>query len=216
MAGGVLLTGFEPFGGEASNPSWTVAEHLHGSTLADGTPVQALQLPCVFSQAWPVLQAAIAAQSPRLVLALGLAGTRTELCVERVALNWVDARIPDNAGAQPLDQPIVPEGPLAWRTRLPVKAMVQAMRAVGAPASVSYTAGTFVCNQLLFWITHTLEQAHTAGQPLPWRGGFVHVPPLPPAAGGVDLALQVAAVRAALDVAWADGPDLAQAGGTLD
>ncbi|MDD0808808.1 pyroglutamyl-peptidase I [Curvibacter sp. RS43] len=216
MAGTVLLTGFEPFGGESSNPSWTVAQALHGSRLSQGAQVQALQLPCVFSQAWPVLQAAIAAQAPQLVLALGLAGTRSELCVERVALNWVDARIPDNAGAQPLDQAIVADAPLAWRTRLPVKAMVQAMREAGAPASVSYTAGTFVCNQLLFWITHTLEAAQLAGQPLPWQGGFVHVPPLAPAPGGVALDQQVAAVRAALEVAWDGAPDLAQAGGTLD
>lgn len=217
MPGTVLLTGFEPFGGDPINPSWEIAHRLDGCLLAGGQRVQALQLPCVFSAAWPMLRQAIeAGPAPSLVMALGLAASRTELCVERVALNWVDARIPDNAGEQPLDQPILPEAPLAWRSRLPVKAMVQAMQAVGAPAAVSYTAGTFVCNQLLFLLSDYLEQ-HPG-----LRGGFMHVPPFATEAGaarvggGVPIGLQVRAVQAALEAALARQQDAALVGGTLD
>lgn len=213
MFGTVLLTGFEPFGGDPLNPSWEVARQLDGCVLAGGQRVQALQLPCVFSMAWPVLRQAIeAGPAPSLVMALGLAASRTELCMERVALNWVDARIPDNAGEQPLDQPILPEAPLAWRSRLPVKAMVQAMQAVGAPAAVSYTAGTFVCNQLLFLLSDYLEQ-HPG-----LRGGFMHVPPFGHEAGqgGVPIDVQLKAVQAALEAALAHQHDAVMVGGTLD
>jgi len=207
MPGTVLLTGFEPFGGDSINPSWEVARQLDGCVLAGGQRVQAL------STAWPMLRQAIeAGPAPSLVMALGLAASRTELCVERVALNWVDARIPDNAGEQPLDQPILPGAPLAWRSRLPVKAMVQAMQAVGAPAAVSYTAGTFVCNQLLFLLSDYLEQ-HPG-----LRGGFMHVPPFAHQAGqgGVPLGQQTRAVQAALEAALAQQHDAALVGGTLD
>lgn len=213
MPGTVLLTGFEPFGGDAINPSWEVARRLDGTVLAGGQRVWALQLPCVFSTAWPMLRQAIeTGPVPSLVVALGLAASRTELCMERVALNWVDARIPDNAGEQPLDHPILPGAPLAWRSRLPVKAMVQAMQAVGAPAAVSYTAGTFVCNQLLFLLTDYLEQ-HPG-----LRGGFMHVPPFAQEAGqgGVPIDLQVRAVRAALEAGLSSPQDVALVGGTLD
>lgn len=213
MPGTVLLTGFEPFGGDAINPSWEVARRLDGTVLAGGQRVRALQLPCVFSTAWPMLRQAIeAGPAPSLVISLGLAASRTELCMERVALNWVDARIPDNAGEQPLDQPILPGAPLAWRSRLPVKAMVQAMQAVGAPAAVSYTAGTFVCNQLLFLLTDYLEQ-HPG-----LRGGFMHVPPFAQEAGqgGVPIDLQVRAVQAALEAGLSSPQDVALVGGTLD
>ena len=106
----IWLTGFEPFAGATINPSWEVARALHGQ-LIGGARVASVQLPCVFAQALPALQQALHAHRPRWVLALGLAGSRCAISVERVAVNLIDARIPDNAGAQPLDEPVLPGGP---------------------------------------------------------------------------------------------------------
>lgn len=126
----VLITGFEPFGGEQVNPSWEVVSRLDNAIIA-GCRVVARQLPCVFGDSLTVLNAAIDALSPVLVLAIGQAGGRTDITVERVAINIDDARIPDNRGRQPVDEPIVAEGPAAWFSTLPIKAMVSAMREAG-------------------------------------------------------------------------------------
>lgn len=216
--GGVLVTGFEPFGGDDINPSWDIAQALQGEHLPDGTRIEAALLPCAFESVASALEQAIERHRPRLLIALGLAGSRSELGVERVALNWCDARIADNAGHQPLDRPLVPGAPLAYFSALPVKAMVQAMREAGAPASVSYSAGTFVCNQVLYLLAHGMQ---TRWHGL--RGGFIHVPGLPgqasitaPGFAGLPLDLQVRAVRAALVQAWQRRDDVAAVGGALD
>lgn len=211
----ILITGFEPFGGETINPSWEVARALHGLRL-DGHTVVAEQLPCVFAEAPRVLLQAIARARPRLVLALGLAGSRSALSFERVAVNLVDARIADNAGAQPLDEPVLPGAPAAYFTRLPVKAMAAAVAAAGLPAELSYSAGSFVCNQVFFRLMHAL-----AGHPAV-RGGFVHLPPLPQQAaahpGSRPLALdeQLRGLRLAIEAALRQEADLRVAGGALD
>ncbi len=106
----ILVTGFEPFGGQSLNPSWEVARALHGLQL-QGAQVVAVQLPCVFAQALPALQNALAQHTPDIVLALGQAEGRCDLSVERIAINVMDARIPDNAGAQPIDVPVIAGGP---------------------------------------------------------------------------------------------------------
>lgn len=211
----VLLTGFEPFGGEPVNPSWQVAQALHGELIA-GAPVVALQLPCVFGAALAVLQQALLQHRPQLVLALGQAAGRCELTPERVAINVDDARIADNAGAQPIDLPVVPGGPAAYFSSLPIKAMVAALREAGVPAAVSQSAGTFVCNHVFYGLMHALNTAHgRAGV----RGGFMHLPLLPeqaarlPGQPSLALATQVAGVRLALAAALAQHEDLHAAGG---
>jgi pyroglutamyl-peptidase len=167
----ILVTGFEPFGGQSLNPSWEVARALHGLKL-HGAQVTAVQLPCVFAQALPALQQALAQHSPDIALALGQAEGRCDFSVERVAINVMDARIADNAGAQPIDVPVIAGGPAAYFSTLPIKSLVAGLRAGGFPASVSQTAGTFVCNQVFYALQHTL-----AG--LGVHSGFMHLPLLP-------------------------------------
>jgi pyroglutamyl-peptidase len=167
----ILLTGFEPFGGQSLNPSWEVARALHGLTL-EGAQITSVQLPCVFAQALPALQQALAQHTPDIVLALGQAEGRADFSVERVAINVMDARIPDNAGAQPIDMPVVAGGPKAYFSTLPIKSLVAGLRAAGFPASVSQTAGTFVCNQVFYGLQHAL-----VGQGV--HSGFMHLPLLP-------------------------------------
>lgn len=201
----LLLTGFEPFGGETVNPSWQVAQALDGERI-EGVRVVSRCLPCVFGRAVTELQAALREQRPALVLALGQAGGRAALTPERVAINVDDARIPDNAGVQPVDRPGVPGGPAAYFSTLPIKAMVRAMRDAGLPAAVSQTAGTFVCNHLFYGLMHALRRRRGV------RGGFMHLPLLPgqvaaDGAATLPLAQQVQGVRLALGaalVAWGD------------
>ncbi len=209
----ILLTGFEPFGGDDINPSWLVAQALHGHQVA-GATVHGLQLPCVFGQALTVLQAALTQQRPQLVLALGLAAGRAEMSVERVAINVDDARIADNRGAAPIDQPVVPGGPAAYFSSLPIKAMVQAMQAAGVPAAVSQTAGTFVCNHVFYGLMHLLRRRRGV------RGGFMHVPLLSAQAAdlrlpGLELQAQCHGVQAALLAALQHQEDQRISGGAV-
>ena len=168
----VVLTGFEPFGGEDRNASWEAVRLLDGAVLS-GARVVAVQLPCVFGAAREVLDAAIDAHAPALVVAVGQASNRAEICVERVAINLDDARIPDNAGAQPNDRAIVADGPAAYFTALPAKAMLAELLACGVPAKLSETAGTYVCNHVFYGLLHRIA---TRSPNL--RGGFIHVPSL--------------------------------------
>lgn len=178
-----LVTGFEPFGGETLNPSAEIARALHGRSVANGRVVGRV-LPCVFGEAAQNLDAWLTELRPEVVVCLGQAGGRTGFSVERVAVNIDDARIPDNAGAQPIDVPIFPEGPVAYWSTLPIKAIVASLRDSGWPASVSQTAGTFVCNHVFYALMHALAGRRAQAELLGarWeevRGGFVHVPWLP-------------------------------------
>ncbi len=207
----VLITAFEPFDGERCNPSWQVAERLHQRTIA-GAEVVALQLPCVFGASLDKLTAGLAAYQPLLTIALGQAGGRSEISLERVAINIDDARIPDNAGAQPLDCPIVTEGPAAYFSTLPVKAIVAALHAAGIPAAVSHTAGTYVCNHVMYGLLHQLCDSAA-------RGGFIHIPYLPeqavnhPGAASMVLETMVQAVEVAIETALTTEQDLRLVGG---
>jgi pyroglutamyl-peptidase len=165
----ILLTGFAPFAGDATNPSGDAVRRVTARWDGPETLVTEV-LPVVFDAADERLRALIATHQPNVVIAVGLAGGRAALTPERVAINLADARIADNAGAQPLDRPVVEGGPAAYFATLPVKAMAAALTDAGLPASVSHSAGTFVCNHVMYAALHAT--AHTPEV----RAGFVHVP----------------------------------------
>ena len=152
----VLLTGFEPFGGDSLNPSEEILRQLHGTTITRHQVVGGL-LPCVFGAAIKELKHLIKLHEPVLVVAIGQAGGRAEITPERVAINIDDARIADNAGQQPVDRPIAKDGPAAYWSTLPIKAIVHALQKCHIPAAVSQTAGTFVCNHVFYGLMHALK-----------------------------------------------------------
>ncbi|WP_284338030.1 pyroglutamyl-peptidase I [Comamonas sp. NoAH] len=212
----ILLTGFEPFDKDTVNPSWEIARSLHGGEIA-GARVHAVQLPCVFGEAMRVLNEALASQQPCLVISLGLAGGRSEITPERVAINMDDARIPDNAGRQPVDTPVVDKAPAAYFSTLPIKAMVRNLRNAGFPAAVSNTAGTFVCNHVFYALMHRLARRAAPGV----RGGFIHVPALPeqaaqnPGMASMALKTQIDGIREAIYTAMTVQQDLQENAGQL-
>jgi pyroglutamyl-peptidase len=208
----VLLTGFEPFGGDPVNPS-SEAVHVVGERWSGPEALVTAVLPVTFRGAAERLRALIAEHQPEVVIASGLAGGRAAIGVERVAVNLIDARIPDNDGEQPVDTPSMPGAASAHFATLPVKAIAQRISDAGVPAEVSYSAGTFVCNHVFF----TALEAAAPGT----RAGFVHVPwsteHAPSDAASLSLddivrALEIAA-RTSLDVDDADAA--AVPGGTL-
>ena len=167
----LLLTAFDPFGGAAVNPALEAVK-LMGDI--PGVEIVKLEVPTVFGASIAAVTAAIEETLPDAVLCVGQAGGRTGLTPERIAINIDDARIADNAGNQPIDRPILPDGPAAYFSTLPVKAMTAAIRAAGLPAELSNTAGTFVCNHLMYGVLH-----HLATHYPEIRAGFLHVPFLP-------------------------------------
>ncbi|HZZ92118.1 MAG TPA: pyroglutamyl-peptidase I [Usitatibacter sp.] len=211
----VLVTGFEPFDGDDANPSWDVCTRLPREVA--GLRIETCRVPCEFRRAIEVVAAAIETHEPSLVLCLGLASGRTHMGVERVAINCDDARIPDNAGVQPMDQPVAAKGPPAYFATVPVKAMVAAMHERGVPAEVSNSAGTFVCNHLMYGVLHFLAASGMAT-----RAGFIHVPRAEGMAldargvASMSLATMARGVEAAIAAAHAHSEDIAATGGSLD
>lgn len=167
----ILVTGFEPFGGEDVNPSWEAVRQLQAP---EGTELVRLRLPVVFREAGEQLAAALRREQPDLVLCIGQAAGRDAITPERLGVNLMDASIPDNAGFQPQEEPVIPGAPTAYFARLPVKALAEAIRAAGVPAQVSNSAGLFVCNALLYRLLYEMETGYPQ-----MRGGFLHVPCLP-------------------------------------
>ena len=165
----ILVTGFDPFGGEKVNPAFEAVKLLPDAIA--GVDVVKLEVPTVFSKSAVVLEEAIKREQPDYVLCVGQAGGRSAMTVERVGINLVEARIPDNDGEQPFDQPVRADGETAYFSTMPVKAMVKAMNDGGVPAFVSYTAGTYVCNWLLYNALY-LTKKLCPGTP----AAFVHVP----------------------------------------
>ena len=213
----ILVTGFEPFGGESLNPSEEIARALNGREVAGHKVVGAL-LPCVFGAAIKELKLLLKTHQPILVVCLGQAGGRAEITPERVAINIDDARIPDNAGQQPIDKPIVKGGPAAYWSTLPIKAIVQELRKHHYPAAVSQTAGTFVCNHIFYGLMHALREQDKV------RGGFIHVPFLPeqvdaqaeigaPPKPSLPFAKMTAGIELALDTAVKYRRDVHKSGG---
>lgn len=192
----ILVTAFDPFGGDAVNPALE-AVRLLPPTIA-GAELVALEVPTVFGRSIRTVTEAIDEHQPDAVLCVGQAGGRSGVTPERVAINVDDARIPDNEGNQPIDQPVVDGGAPAHFSSLPVKAMVQAITEAGLPSELSNTAGTFVCNHLMYGVLH-----HLARQRLDQvRAGFVHVPFIPEQVTGRDVAcLPLDAIARALTVA---------------
>lgn len=168
----LLLTAFDPFGGEPINPALEAVKLVPGRI--GSVQVVKLEVPTVFRKSIATVAAAIEKEQPDAVLCIGQAGGRYDLTPERVAINIDDARIKDNEGNQPIDLPIFEDGAPAYFSTLPIKAMVQNIRSAGIPASVSNTAGTFVCNHLMYGVLYTLSK-HYPGV----RGGFMHVPFIP-------------------------------------
>lgn len=165
----LLLTGFDPFGGESINPAWEAVKRV--SDQVGDVEVVKLMVPTVFYKSIDTVAAAIEKEKPDAVLCIGQAGGRFDLNPERVAINVNDARIPDNEGNQPLDGPVFADGETAYFATLPIKAMAEEIRKAGVPASVSNTAGTYVCNHLMYGVLYTLANKYPDV-----RGGFMHVP----------------------------------------
>jgi pyroglutamyl-peptidase len=169
----ILITGFEPFGGDTINPSAVLVDALAGTTIPGATIVP-LILPCAFAPLHDALARALDTNRPDLMIGFGLAGGRSGISLERVGLNIIDARIPDNEGSAPIDQPVIPGAPAAYFSTLPIKAAMAALHAERIEAAISQTAGTYVCNALLFTALHLAAIGHQA-----MRTGFIHIPYLP-------------------------------------
>ena len=200
----MLVTGFEPFDGASVNPSGEVAKRLDGRRLG-GAEIRAAVLPVHHVGAAAAVRALLAAHDPAAVVHLGLAAERAQIALERIAINLMDYAIPDNAGWQARDEPCVPGGPTAYWSTLPLRAMLEAAQAAGALAYLSVTAGTYLCNFVMYTTLHAL-----AGRPEPRPAGFIHLPRLPSMVApgssdepSMDLGLMLRGVEAALEVAAA-------------
>lgn len=209
----VLLTGFDPFGGESINPSWEAVARLHGATIADHR-IESVRLPTAFVRGANALLDAMDRHRPTLVLCVGQAGGRGGLSLERIAINLIDARIPDNDAIQPIDIPCIAGAPPAYFSTLPIKAMHAALQTTGIRSDISHTAGTFVCNHVFYVLMHALT---TDGTQV--RGGFVHVPYLPEQAerlgeaASMTLHTMSEGLRIAIDAALRTQNDLAVTAG---
>ncbi|CAM3700340.1 pyroglutamyl-peptidase I [Erysipelothrix urinaevulpis] len=165
----VLITGFDPFGGEAMNPAYEAVKLLPDTI--EGADIIKLEVPTVFGKSIQVLDEAMAKHQPDIVINIGQAGNRFGITPERVAINQDDARITDNEGNQPIDTVIVEEGQPAYFAKMPIKAIVENIKKAGIPAQVSNTAGTFVCNHLMYGLLNLIDTKYPQV-----RGGFIHVP----------------------------------------
>ncbi|WP_291259970.1 pyroglutamyl-peptidase I [Fusobacterium sp.] len=165
----VLITGFDPFGGEKINPAWEAVKGLKDEI--EGAEIVKLQIPTVFKKSAEKLFENIDAINPDVVICVGQAGGRFELSIERVAINLDDGRIPDNNGYQPVDVKIFEDGENAYFSTLPIKAMVEDVKKVGIPSAISNTAGTYVCNHIMYSLLYYINKKNLA-----IRGGFIHVP----------------------------------------
>lgn len=168
----LLLTAFDPFGGSDINPAQEAVKLLPHQL--DDIQIIKLEVPTIFHESIKTVAAAMEKERPDVVLCVGQAGGRYDVTPERVAINVDDARIPDNAGNQPLDTPIFADGAPAYFSSLPIKAIVQEIRKSGLPSSVSNTAGTFVCNHLMYGVLYHIDKYYPK-----MRGGFIHVPFIP-------------------------------------
>jgi len=209
----LLLTAFDPFGGSDINPAQEAVKLV--ADQIDDIQIIKLEVPTIFHESIKTVAAAMEKESPDVVLCIGQAGGRFDVTPERVAINVDDARIPDNAGNQPFDIPVFADGAPAYFSSLPIKAMVQEIRNSGLPSSVSNTAGTFVCNHLMYGVLYYINKYYPE-----MRGGFIHVPFIPqqavnhsapaPYMSQTDIAR---ALEAAIRAIGANEQDIAAVGG---
>ena len=171
----ILVTGFDPFGGEKINPALETIKRLPDAVL--GARIIKLEIPTVVGKSLAKIQEAVEKENPDVVLSIGQAGGRSEITVERVGINIDDCRIPDNEGNQPIDEPIVAGGPSAYFVTVPIKAIVEKIKTNKIPASISNTAGTFICNHVCYGVAHLAAARTAAGKPM--KSGFIHIPFLP-------------------------------------
>ncbi len=190
----LLITGFDPFGGQSINPSWEAVRRLPGQI--GHWQLTKLQIPTVFGKAAQAVLQAAEPLAPDAILCVGQAGGRAAITPEAVAINLREARIPDNAGNRPENLPILAGAPCGYFATVPVRQMVQAMTAAGHPAALSYSAGTFVCNDVLYTLLHRFDGTAT-------QVGFVHVPFLPQQAAEGQPSLPLDGIVAALTAAIA-------------
>ena len=188
----LIITGFDPFGGETVNPSWEAVSRL--PDIIGDYRLTKLQIPTVFGTAADTVLAAAAEDAPDVILCVGQAGGRDAVTPERIAVNMASARIPDNRGNQPVETPILPGAPDGIFSTVPVAAMADAITAAGLPGKISNTAGTFVCNDTLYRLLHRF-----AGTAV--RAGFVHVPWLPEQAKEGAPSMELQDITAALTAA---------------
>lgn len=211
----ILLTGFTPFDGEDINPSWEAVRTLDGKHIGGHRVVSRL-LPTVFAESRRELASQVDEIDPAILLGVGQAGGRSRFSIERVAINVQDARIADNNGAQPIDEAVVMDGPAAYFSTLPIKAMLKALLAQRLPAEVSNSAGTFVCNHVAYLMLHLASIRPDA------RAGFIHIPYSPaqaarfPNAPSMSTDDVVRALSIALEVATTRRDDSRFGAGMLD
>ena len=168
----LLITGFDPFGGEKVNPAFEAIKALPNHI--EGCEIIKQEIPTVFRKSLEVLEKTIDHHDPDVIICVGQAGGRFELSLECVGINLDEARIPDNEGNQPLGAPIHSAGENAYFSSLPLKGMLKTLHEAQIPAGISYSAGTYVCNHVLYGLMHLLETKYEGK-----RGGFIHVPFLP-------------------------------------
>lgn len=208
----ILLTAFDPFGGDTINPALEAVKKVRANV--GGAEIVKMMVPTVFGKAHEHVYEAMKKEQPDVTLCIGQAGGRFDITPERVAININDARIMDNEGNQPIDTPIFDDGEPAYFSNLPIKAMVERIRKAGIPASVSNTAGTFVCNNLMYGVLY-----HIAKEFPDMRGGFMHVPFIPSQVvnrsntPAMSLETIVAGIEAALEAIVENDSDIVVVGG---
>ena len=168
----ILFTGFEPFGGEKINPALEAVKRLDREIA--GAEIIKLELPTVFRKSINILESALEREKPNAVICIGQAGGRDRISIERVAINISDARIPDNEGSRPIDETIFKDGENAYFSNLPIKEIVNVLKANNIPGEISNSAGTYVCNHIMYGLLYNIDKKYPKV-----KGGFIHIPYLP-------------------------------------
>ena len=210
----ILVTGFDPFGGEPINPAIESVKKLPDNIA--GAEIIKLEIPTVRRKSLEKIEKAIQEHNPDIILSVGQAGGRFDITVERVGINMDDFRIPDNEGNQVIDESVFSDGDNAYFVKLPVKAMVQNIQKNKIPASVSYTAGTFVCNHVLYGVLYLVEKKYKGK-----KSGFIHIPFLPEQVvdkrnmPSMELNTIVTGLTAAIEAIVENAEDIKETGGTV-
>ena len=210
----ILVTGFDPFGGEPINPAIESVKRLPDNIA--GAEIIKLEIPTVRKKSLEKIEKAINEHNPDVILSIGQAGGRFDISIERIGINLDDFRIPDNEGNQIIDEPVFPDGENSYFVKLPVKAMVQNVQKNNIPASVSYTAGTFVCNHVLYGVLYLIEKKYKGK-----KSGFIHIPFLPQQVvdkrnmPSMELNTIVKGLTAAIEAIVKNNEDIKEVGGTV-